>query len=119
MPKTYPKEYPQRAKELREMGFTFLQIANLLKVPLSTAIFWAHDVETPKNGHSLTWMKISDLQSYLTPGIPLKELPLPSGVIAWLKRQSELQKPEKADEHDTFGSNYSKSRDIFEEREEK
>ena len=73
MPKTYPKEYAQKAKELREMGFTFKEIAELLKVPISTGIFWAHDVEGTKNGRSPTWMKLSDLISYLTPGAPFKE----------------------------------------------
>jgi hypothetical protein len=95
MPKAYPKEYPNKAKELRRMGFTFKEIAGLLRVPISTAIFWAHDTEMSKDGRSPKWLKLSDLASYLTPGVPFKELPLPSGVIAWLQKQSGVQQPEK------------------------
>ena len=112
MPRPYPKEFEQQVKELREIGYSFQEIANLMKVPVSTAIFWAHGVKPLNGGRSPEWLRLSDLIDYLKPGVPFKELPLPSGLIAWLKKQAndrEGKKREKQKEPDVSGgkSNHS------------
>lgn len=89
MAKQYPAGYEETAKDLRTMGFTFQEISDLLKVPVSTAIFWAHHIEPLENGRRPAWLKVSDLLDYLKPGTPLIAIPLPSGLIAWLKEQSK------------------------------
>lgn len=86
MPKfVYSREVIEKAKRLRQCGYTYQEISDLTGMKMTAVIHHTQNV-TPivDDAHRPVWKNINDLRSFLEPGTPFKQLPLPKGLLAYL-----------------------------------
>lgn len=80
-------------RAMRRSGFSYTDIGVAFDsdVPISTIIYFTHDVEAHKDGKKslLRWVK--DTAARLEPGKPVVQPPLPSGLLALWEEASERQ----------------------------
>lgn len=79
-------------KSLKRKGVSYNQISNLMGIPVSTIILHTRHIKRERDGSKAEMVSVDDLMSWLTPGVPFQELPLPSGIIAFLKEQSRQRR---------------------------
>lgn len=75
----------EEAKRLRQCGYTYQDISDLTGMKMTTVIHHTQGI-TPAvdDAHRPVWKSIDDLRAWLEPGTPLKQLPLPKGLLAYL-----------------------------------
>lgn len=86
MPKfVYSREVIEKAKRLRQCGYTYQEISDLTGMKMTAVIHHTQNV-TPivDDAHRPVWKNINDLRAFLEPGTPFKQLPLPKGLLAYL-----------------------------------
>jgi len=86
MPKfVYSREVIEKAKRLRQCGYTYQEISDLTGMKMTAVIHHTQNV-TPivDDAHRPVWKNIDDLRALLEPGTPFKQLPLPKGLLAYL-----------------------------------
>jgi len=86
MPKfVYSREVIEKAKRLRQCGYTYQEISDLTGMKMTAVIHHTQNV-TPivDDAHRPVWKNIDDLRAFLEPGTPFKQLPLPKGLLAYL-----------------------------------
>ncbi|MFC1968647.1 hypothetical protein ACFLVX_04605 [Chloroflexota bacterium] len=101
-PRKYSDQEIANIKTWRKAGFSYKEIAVMSGMPMSTVIFHTREIKPRVDGRSPQLVKIKDLAAWLQPGVPFRELPLPSGIIAILKEASGKHRRRKVKDADEY-----------------
>lgn len=93
----WPKKYNDKDIEvmqaLRRRGLSYHQISGMMDIPMSSILFHTRHIEPEEDGHKPALAKVDELLAWLQPGVPFTQLPLPSGIIAYLQSLTAAPTP--------------------------